>query len=47
MLFEISAYDPKILFVGTAVLLSVVFLACSIPALRATKVDPMMALRNE
>lgn len=47
MLFEISAYDPKTLIIVTAVLVAVVLLACLIPALRAVRVDPLIALRSE
>ena len=47
MLFEISAYDPKNFLAVVGVLSAVVFLACSIPALRATRIDPVVAMRNE
>jgi predicted permease len=47
ILFEISAYDPKVLLPAGAVLLTAVVLACAIPALQATKIDPMIALRSE
>jgi putative ABC transport system permease protein len=47
MLYEVSATDPATFLIVSALLVIVALISCLIPARRATKVDPLIALRSE
>jgi putative ABC transport system permease protein len=47
LLFEISAHDPQPLAAAVLLLFGVAFLAAYLPARRATRIDPLIALRYE
>jgi putative ABC transport system permease protein len=47
LLFELSVTDPPTFALIAALMLGVAFLACYLPARGSTKVDPMIALRQE
>jgi ABC-type antimicrobial peptide transport system permease subunit len=47
LLFGVSSTDPLTMSVVAAVLLAVAAAACYVPALRATRSDPLVALRYE
>jgi putative ABC transport system permease protein len=47
LLYQVKAVDPPTFVVVGALVLAVAGLACLVPAIRATRVDPMIALRQD
>jgi ABC-type antimicrobial peptide transport system permease subunit len=46
-LFEVQPNDPTVFALVVGVLAGAAFVACIIPAVRATRVDPLVALRTD
>jgi len=47
LVFDVSLTDPLTYVVVAVILMLTALLACYLPARRATKVDPMIALRHD
>ena len=47
LLYRVDSFDPIVLIAAPAVLAAISLVACYIPARRAARLDPMVALRDE
>jgi ABC-type antimicrobial peptide transport system permease subunit len=47
LLFGLSSNDPLVLSIVPCIMVLVILLACWLPARRATRIDPIVALRHE
>ena len=45
LLFGVQSHDPATLVLVAAVLAAIAFMACLLPARRAARIDPVVALR--
>jgi ABC-type antimicrobial peptide transport system permease subunit len=46
-LFGVTPFDPVTLVVAPALVVVAALAACYLPARRATRIDPMLALRSD
>jgi putative ABC transport system permease protein len=47
LLYQVSPHDPLIFTAVPGILLAVALLACWLPARRAARIEPMIALRHD
>jgi ABC-type antimicrobial peptide transport system permease subunit len=47
LLFEIHPLDPTALIAAAALVIAASAVSCYLPALRASRLDPMIAVRTE
>ena len=47
LLYDVKPGDPRMVVLGSVALAAVALIACLLPALRATRVDPAMVLRED
>jgi putative ABC transport system permease protein len=47
LLYGVSSTDPLTFSAASALLVAIAFIACTAPALRASRIDPAVALRDQ